>query len=1024
MKKHLATMAGAALLALTPVVPLHAQVVAGHTTLAVGNYTNGSLLPTGQFITPIAAPGSTLQQLTTGLRPDGAADAAQAVNTQLSPDGKTLLILTSGWNHGFDKEDGTPITYPTIDPVTGAQSGKTTGNAEWVFVFHINPDGTAVKQQQINIPNTYSGLTWAPDGTRFYVSGGEDDRVYVYKHSGSLYVADAPFILLGHNSNQTAPLSTTDGGILKGTKAAQAAPAIVTGSVTAGIAVSLDGKTLVATNMQNDSISIVNTATRQVTKDVHFFVPGGTVAQGEFPYDVAILSNTDGSAKTAYVTSLRDNQVMAVDIASGTFSPIAIGGQPNRLIISSDKKSVYAVNGNDDTISVIDTASNAVVRTLSLGRPGEKYKGSNPNSVTISPDGNTLYATLGFENAVVVVNLENGNVEGRIPTGWYPTSVSVGKDGRTLYVSTFKSNAGPNPGNAGPNPTFRASRSYPLEKAQLNVIPVPDAGSLATLSAQVDNNNGLSNRRANAMMTFLHSKIQHVIYIIKENKTYDQILGDMPNGNGDPSLNLFPEPISPNHHSLASTFALMDNFYATGEVSGTGWNWATYGTATDYNEKTIAVNYGNGGGGVTADDEGTNRFIAVGLPEVAPKPLPASPFTERLLTLLDPTGSSNILPGTKDVNGPAGANDLNADAVGGYLWDSVLRAKKTVRNYGFFLDQSYYLSSGGDPTKADPSVPTYLPISTTPFASNKPQAPAEEPELIDKTDVYFRGFDQNNSDVYLYNEWARDMAVNGLPALTLLRLPHDHNGSFGTALAGLGTAALQISDNDYAIGLVVDHISHSQYWNNTLIAILEDDAQNGGDHVDSHRSFAYLISPYTKRGVTIQTNYNTVNVLRTMEDVLGIDHLNFSDADAAPMADLFSQTANFTPYASIIPGDLCAAPVDPGLVPACQNPKSIITAALPDLHNSQWWAAKTKGFDFSDADKIDSDAFNRVIWQGMKGEDVPYPAVRSGADLRKNRAELLKRWRESEAKRIAAKQSNTKKVVQTSSNQANVAASR
>ena len=193
--------------------------------------------------------------------------------------------------------------------------------------------------------------------------------------------------------------------------------------------------------------------------------------------------------------------------------------------------------------------------------------------------------------------------------------------------------------------------------------------------------------------------------------------------------------------------------------------------------------------------------------------------------------------------------------------------------------------------------------------------------------------------------------------------------------------------------------------------------------MDYHRSFSFLISPYTKRGVTIQTNYNTVNVLRTIEDVLGIDHLNFSDADAAPMADLFSQTANFTPYTSIIPGDLCAAPVDPDLVPACQNPKSIITAALPDLHNSQWWAAKTKGLDFSDADKIDSDAFNRVIWQGMKGQDVPYPAVRSGADLRKNRAELLKRWRESEAKRIAAKHSNTKKVVQTSSNQANVAAS-
>ncbi|HMF78252.1 MAG TPA: hypothetical protein VK604_21520, partial [Bryobacteraceae bacterium] len=292
-------IAGLLLLAVTPAITLQAQSVAGHTTLAVGNYGASSLLPTGQYITPTAAPGSTIQQLATGLRPDGNADAAQAVNTQLSPDGKTLLILTSGWNHGNNTEDGKPITFPTIDPVTGAQSGKTTGNAEWVFVFHIAGDGTATKQQQINIPNTYSGLTWAPDGTRFYVSGGEDDRVYVYKQSGSVYVADPPFILLGHNSNQTSPLSTTDGGILKGTRAAKAASAIVTGAVTAGVAVSQDGKTLAAANMQNDSVSIVDTTTRKVTREVHFFTPGGTVAQGEFPYGVAILSNGDGSAKTA-----------------------------------------------------------------------------------------------------------------------------------------------------------------------------------------------------------------------------------------------------------------------------------------------------------------------------------------------------------------------------------------------------------------------------------------------------------------------------------------------------------------------------------------------------------------------------------------------------------------------------------------------------------------------------------------------------------------------------------------------------
>ena len=269
--------------------------------------------------------------------------------------------------------------------------------------------------------------------------------------------------------------------------------------------------------------------------------------------------------------------------------------------------------------------------------------------------------------------------------------------------------------------------------------------------------------------------------------------------------------------------------------------------------------------------------------------------------------------------------------------------------------------------------------------------------MLGLTDIYYRGFDQNNADTYLVNEWQRDMGVNGLPNLTLLRLPHDHNGSFGTAIAGLGTAELQISDNDYAIGRVADIISHSPYWSDTAIFILEDDAQNGSDHVDSHRSFAYVISPYSKRGTTISTNYNTVNVLRTIEDVMGINHLNFRDADAAPMADVFTQEPDFTPYSAIIPGDLCTAPVDPNLVPACGTAGAQISAIVSPLHDAAWWAAKTKGFDFSDADRVDADAFNRVLWQGSMGDKLPYPTVRSHQDLRKNRAGLLKHWQKIKA---------------------------
>src|SRR5262249_8596735 len=345
------------------------------------------------------------------------------------------------------------------------------------------------------------------------------------------------------------------------------------------------------------------------------------------------------------------------------------------------------------------------------------------------------------------------------------TSVSVNEDGTFLYVCTFKSNAGPNPTNGpAPNPTFLSQRPWPLVKAQLNIIPVPHTLELVALSLKVDENNGIANRLTNPMMSFLHSKIDHANYIVKENKTYDQVLGDLPRGNGDPTLTQFPQAVSPNHHSLAMTFGLLDNFYDSGQVSGDGWGWSTYAETTDYNEKTIAVNYGNGGKGFTYETEGTNRLIGVGLPDTAVNP---NQFTARLTTLLDPTGSSAILPGPKNVSDPFGSEDLNPDAVGGHLWDSALRENKTVRNYGFFVDQAYYVTSQTDPTKPDPVLTVYLPISPTPFASNLPQAVPLSPGLRNKTDLYFRGFDMNNADIYLFKEWLRDVTINGLPNLSL-----------------------------------------------------------------------------------------------------------------------------------------------------------------------------------------------------------------------------------------------------------------
>jgi DNA-binding beta-propeller fold protein YncE len=431
-----------------------------------------------------------------------------------------------------------------------------------------------------------------------------------------------------------------------------------------------------------------------------------------------------------------------------------------------------------------------------------------------------------------------------------------------------------------------------------------------------------------------------------------------------------------------------------------GWNWSTYARTTDYTEKTQSVLYGNASfNGLTYDYEGTNRNINIALPQTSTNP---SPLNTRITGLLDPSGNSSILPGTRDVNAPEGDGELEQDAIGGYLWDAALRAGKTVRNYGFFIDLGYYDTTQPNPTQPDPDEPFYIPISPTPFASNIPQAPVTKVVLQDKTDIYFRGYDQKHPDIWLYNEWARDIDEyiqknNGLPNLTLVRLHHDHFGNFNQAVAGLNTPALQMADNDYAVGLLVEKISKSPYWKDTAIFVVEDDAQDGPDHIDAHRSLAYIISPYTKRGALVSTNYNTVNFLRTMEDLLGIGYLGITDANAQPMSDAFTRNPDFTPYTAIVPGSLCRQPVDPNLVPACANPDVEKTAAIPSRHNKQWWAQATKDFYFGVEDKLDPEKFNRVLWAGIKGDNVPYPAERNRADLRQNRAQLLEEWRLKEA---------------------------
>ena len=795
-----------------------------------------------------------------------------------------------------------------------------------------------------------------------------------------------------------------DGGLLKGT----AAEAASTGAVTAELDVSKDGRTLVAANFENDSISIIDTASRQVVKEIKFFEPGDSIATGEFPFGVAILSDSNGAAAKVYVSSQRDNEVLAVNLANEAITRIAVGDQPNKILLSSNQRRLYVANGNSDSVSVIDTNRDRTVRTISLARPREKYKGSNPNALALDPDQEArLYVSLGGENAIAVVDLEDNVVIGRIPTAWYPTSVTVSADNHKLFVVNLKDNAGPNPSGgrstvAGQarNTTARNEYILALQKAGISTIPTPRNNRLKSLSRRVDRNNGFNQRRrTHPTMRFLQKKIKHVVYVIKENRTYDQILGDLPIGNGDPALTLFPEAISPNHHKLATDYVIYDNFYDSGSTSGDGWGWSTFGRTTDYTEKTMHVLYGNAGfSGLTYDYEGKNRFLLPALPNTAPNP---SQTTVRVTSLLDPSGDSSILPGDTDVSAPIGNSDLAPSAIGGYLWDSALRTGKTVRAYGPLMDLTdfYYVPAGANPAQPSPDNPLYIPIRRNPFEDGVPQAAPSKTSLVGNTDLYYRGYDMNEPDIYAFEEWKRDVEAyadaNGtLPNLMVVALPHDHFGRFDTALAGLNTPETQMADNDYATGLMVDYLSHRPEWAETAIVILEDDAQNGPDHVDAHRSIAYIISPYTKRGgALISTRYTTVNVIRTIEDLLGIDYIGTPDANARPMSENFTRRADLTPYEVIAPGNLCQASVDPDLVPACQDASKPKTAAVASRHDGRWWASATGEFDFDGLDRLDADAFNQVLWSGIKGEAVAYPSQRSGADLRRHRDLLLKNSR-------------------------------
>src|SRR5262249_33734249 len=534
-------------------------------------------------------------------------------------------------------------------------------------------------------------------------------------------------------------------------------------------------------------------------------------------------------------------------------------------------------------------------------------------------------------------------------------------DGSWMYIVNGKSVTGANPGhlagatasitsitypggNAAAAAAARASNQYQfqLERASLVSAAVPTSDELERLTGLVAQNNFYDHRFVSDdhfVMKALHDRIKHVIYIVKENRTFDQILGDLGNGsNGDRSLTQFGAAITPNFHRLAREFVTLDNFMDPGDGSMDGWSWSLQGRVTNTETLTQQINYAFVNRGLSYESEGANRNVPVNLGTVQERDAAAGPAgttNYSAATANLPGGTANVLTGT----GNHASSDSPLGEQQGYIFSAVMRAGGTVRNYGFLTN-----NIGSIGTKDAPVM--------DPFGAGIVQVAALDPSLAPVTDVYFRGYDQNYPDLWRYHEWKREfdgfVAAGELPSLSLVRFSHDHMGSFGTALGGVNTPETQQADDDLATARLVQAVADSPFAADTLIIITEDDCQDGPDHVDSHRATAYVVGPYVKQGEVVSTHYSQVNALRTIEDLLGTQHINLNTAYQRPMADVFDVRSSgewsFVAEASTVLQTTQLARASGGLgVRYAKGPR------VRPKHDARYWARATADFDFSDA---------------------------------------------------------------------------
>lgn len=562
----------------------------------------------------------------------------------------------------------------------------------------------------------------------------------------------------------------------------------------------------------------------------------------------------------------------------------ATGNHPTDIALTKNDNSAFVANANDNSVTMIDLKKNRVEANISTSLYPDSPEGSTPDAVCVSPDGKFVLAANADNNSLTVIQPSKSGAKpiGFIPVGWYPTKVLMLKDGTVLVLNGKGNRSFPNADHQYIGTMLNGTLSY---------FPFPDNKQLVTYTKAVYANipykprdlktaAGEADNPVPEKMGTL-SPIKYVFYVIKENRTYDQVFGDMKEGNGDPDLVLFGKEVTPNIHAIASQFVLLDNLFANAEVSADGHNWSTAAYCTDYVAKSWPSNYARRG--APYEFEG-------GQPTASPS--------------------------------------------AGYLWNLCLRHHVSFRDYGEFVD-------------SNPDV-------------SKPNS-AREKTLVGHFDPMYRGWDLNYSDVERYNEWNHDfttlLAKGTVPHFNIIRLPNDHTS--GTRKGALTPQAM-VAQNDYALGLLVDRISHSPIWKESAIFIIEDDAQDGADHVDAHRTEGLVISPYMKRHAVDHTLYTTAGMIRTMELILGLPPMSQYDAAATPMFNSFSTKPDSTPYEVVKPLiDLNA-----------KNP------------NGAYGQALMEHFDLTHADRVPDRIFSEIVWRAIKGTTMPAPrySILSGPD--------------------------------------------